>query len=134
MPSIAISAVFHTGAEQRACDQTADNAWSVVIATVSTIAVATSAIATSVATSIATTVAAPIAASGEMGTASAKSTCVTAMKAAAVYAVYAVSAAMSAVSAVSAATRECRGRGRKCHCQTGSSDHSIFHNCLLHYG
>jgi hypothetical protein len=54
-----------------------------------------------------------------------KSTCVTTMKA--------MSASMSA-SMSAAPTRECWGRGRKCHCQTGSSYRSIFHNCLLQYG
>jgi hypothetical protein len=38
-----------------------------------------------------------------------KSTCVTTMK------------AMSATMSAAVSARECWGRGRKCHCQTGSS-------------
>ena len=43
---------------------------------------------------------------------------------------------ITTASSMSAATptSKCRGRGSKCHCQTGRSYRSIFHNCFLHYG
>jgi hypothetical protein len=122
---VAAVAVSQTSADERAYDQTADNTWSVISATVTPLA---SAKHTAISTPYIVAISTSYIVASEAGATAAKSTSVKAPT------VKAAAAVETTTPTMSAPKRERRGRRGKRNCQTGTYRSRFLHNCFLHYG